>query len=128
MGARQSVSHTTRDLQALSDERLTEVASELQAERATLVQLKVKRETSQKLMIDNLSAMSYAPRPGEKRAITFNIVRRQDGNVDEIGASETSTLMPGDVVKVVQSPAGGSASENQTLTSSVSPRREEASQ
>jgi polysaccharide export outer membrane protein len=79
-------------------------------------------------MIDNLSAMSYAPRPGEKRAITFNIVRRQDGNVDEIGASETSTLMPGDVVKVVQSPAGGSASENQTLTSSVSPRREEASQ
>jgi polysaccharide export outer membrane protein len=128
MRARQSVSETTRDLQALSDERLTEVASELQAERATLVQLKVKRETSQKLMIDNLSAMSYAPRPGEKRAITFNIVRRQDGNVDEIGASETSTLMPGDVVKVVQSPAGGSASENQTLTSSVSPRREEASQ
>ncbi|WP_018896520.1 polysaccharide biosynthesis/export family protein [Rhizobium sp. 2MFCol3.1] len=102
MRARQSISQTTRDLQALYDERKTEVASDLQAERATLVQLKVKRETSQKLVLDSLSSLSGAARQGEKPVLTFVIVRRENGTANEISASESTTLMPGDVVKVTR--------------------------
>lgn len=105
MRARQSISQTTRDLQALSDERQTEVASDLQAERASLVQLKVKRETRQKLMLDNLSAVAGSARQGQKPILTFSIVRRVNGNMKEVGASETTALLPGDVVKVTQVPS-----------------------
>jgi polysaccharide export outer membrane protein len=102
MRARQSISQTTRDMQALYDDRRTEVASDLQAERATLVQLKVKRETSQKLVLDSLSSLGGAARQDEKPALTFVIVRRENGTVNEISASETTALMPGDVVKVTR--------------------------
>ncbi len=102
MRARQSISQTTRDLQALYDERKTEVASELQAERAALVQLKVKRETSQKLVMDSLSSLGGAARQAEKPPLTFVIVRRESGAVDEISASDSTILLPGDVVKVTQ--------------------------
>jgi polysaccharide export outer membrane protein len=108
MRARQSISQTTRDLQALYDERQTEVASELQSERASLVQLKVKRETSQKLMMDNMVAMAAAPGQLEKPQISFSIVRKENGTMSQIDASETTGLLPGDVVKVTQIlPKGG---------------------
>lgn len=103
MRARQSISQTTRDLQALYDDRKTEVASDLQAETATLVQLKVKRETSQKLVLDSLSSLGSAARQDEKPVLTFVIVRREDGTANEISASEATALMPGDVVKVTRS-------------------------
>lgn len=128
MRARQSISQTTRDLQALTDERLTQVASELQAERATLVQLRVKHDTSQKLMISNLSAMGSVQRTGDKPSIAFTIVRRQDGNIDEIEASETTMLLPGDVVKVKLEPTKTPISTGQALTSSAQANHEEASQ
>lgn len=102
MRARQSISQTTRDLQALYDERKTEVASDLQSERATLVQLKVKRETSQKLVLSSLSSIGGAMHPDGKAALTFVIVRKDDGSVVEISASEATVLLPGDVVKVTQ--------------------------
>ncbi|MGV2075623.1 MULTISPECIES: polysaccharide biosynthesis/export family protein [unclassified Rhizobium] len=96
MRARQNISQTNRDLQALYDERKTEVASELQAERASLVQLQVKRETAQKLMMDNLSVAAGSARPGESPPISFTIVRQKA----EVEAAETTELSPGDVVKV----------------------------
>lgn len=102
MRARQSISQTTRDLQALYDERKTEVASDLQSERAALVQLKLKRETSQKLVLDSLSSLGGAVKQDEKPVLGFVIVRRENGTINEISASETSALMPGDVVKVTR--------------------------
>ncbi len=116
MRARQSISQTTRDLQGLYDERQTQVASELQSERALLVQLKVKRETSQKLMLDNLSALAGSPQQGEKPSLTFTIVRRDSGNMEEIGASETTALLPGDVIKVTRQ-----ATQDATPVSQVAP-------
>ncbi len=101
MRARQNISQTTRDLQALYDERKTEIASDLQSERAALVQLQVKRETSQKLVLDSLSSLG-ATRQEDKPALTFAIVRKENGTVNEISASETMTLLPGDVVKVTR--------------------------
>lgn len=102
MRARQSISQTTRDLQALYDERKTQVASDLQSERAALVQLKLKRETSQKLVLDSLSSLGGAARQDEKPVLTFVIVRKENGTIGEISASERMTLMPGDVVKVTR--------------------------
>ncbi|WP_283192580.1 polysaccharide biosynthesis/export family protein [Rhizobium sp. AN80A] len=102
MRARQSISQTTRDLQALYDERKTEVASDLQSERATLLQLKVKRETSQKLVLDGLASLGGSANQAEKPALTFAIVRRENGTANEISASESTALLPGDVVKVTQ--------------------------
>ncbi|MFK0331777.1 SLBB domain-containing protein [Rhizobium sp. NPDC090275] len=104
MRARQNISQTTRDLQALYDERKTEVASDLQAERATLVQLKLKRETSQKLVLDRLQSLGGALKQDEKPVLTFVIVRRENGTINEISASETMALLPGDVVKVTRPP------------------------
>lgn len=102
MRARQSISQTTRDLQALYDERKTEVASDLQSERAALVQLKLKRETSQKLVLDSLSSLGGVASEDGKPVLTFVIVRTENGTANEISASETTTLMPGDVVKVTR--------------------------
>ncbi|KQV70302.1 hypothetical protein [Rhizobium sp. Root1220] len=100
MRARQSISQTTRDLQGVADERQTEVASALQSERALIVQLKLKRETSQKLMLDNLSQNGAQTHQSEKLPLIFSIVRRDDGKMVEVGASETTALLPGDVIKV----------------------------
>ncbi len=118
MRARQSISQATRDLQALYDERQTEVTSELQSERASLVQLKVKRETSNKLMLQNLSSVGNAPRPGEEPTVTFSIMRRESGIVKEFPASETTVLLPGDVVKVSRkSPPTSSPASQQVISS-----------
>lgn len=126
MRARQSISQTTRDLQGLYDERQTEVASELQAERALLVQLKVKRETSQKLMLANLSALAGSARLGEKAALTFTIVRRD--NEKEIGASETTALLPGDVIKVTRPVTQGATPVGQISIPASPTHTDQASQ
>ena len=99
MRARQSISQTTRDLEGLYDKRRTEVASELQAERATAEQLRLKRDTSQKLLMDRLSS-GNAARPGEDPELKFSIVRSVAGKSNEIAATETTPMMPGDVLKV----------------------------
>jgi polysaccharide export outer membrane protein len=128
MRARQNISQTTRDLQALYDERKTEVASELQSERASLVQLKVKRETSQKLMLDNLSAVAGSARPGERPVVTFAIVRQNSGVMSNVEGSETTILLPGDVVKVTQHAGHESLQSSEMQVGSASARTAQASQ
>ncbi|MGO7565797.1 exopolysaccharide biosynthesis protein, partial [Rhizobium johnstonii] len=61
MRARQAISETTRNLEGLYDTRRSEVASQLQSEQASLYQLKLKREMTQKLLLDDL-ASAGAPR------------------------------------------------------------------
>jgi polysaccharide export outer membrane protein len=128
MRARQSISQTTRDLQGLYDERQTQVASELQSERALLVQLKVKRETSQKLMLANLSTLASSPRQGEKTTLTFTIVRRDNGNMTEIPASETTGLLPADVIKVARQAPDGPTAVGQLSSTPGLPLADQASQ
>ncbi|MBB3396470.1 polysaccharide biosynthesis/export family protein [Rhizobium sp. BK060] len=111
MRARQSISQTTRDLEGLYDRRQTEVASELQVERATIGQLLLKRDTSQKLLMDSLSSSSAA-RPDEDPKLAFSIVRNLAGKSNEIDASETTTMMPGDVLKVTLRPGSQTSASN----------------
>ncbi|AGS21211.1 polysaccharide biosynthesis/export family protein [Rhizobium etli] len=112
MRGRQAVSETTRNLEGLSDTRRSEVAVEAQAERANLDQLKMKREMTQKLLIDELAAGDgLKSRSEELLPITFTVSRRNKGRIDQFQALETTTLAPGDVVRVVRPRIPGEPSE-----------------
>jgi polysaccharide export outer membrane protein len=102
MRGRQAISETTRNLEGLYDARRSEVATEAQSERASLDQMKMKRETTQKLLIEDLGSNDGIKSLGEDLPLTFSVTRRNGGQIDQFEASETTTLAPGDVVRVVQ--------------------------
>lgn len=98
MRARQAIAEATRNADGLHDRRRTEVATDLQDEQAKLANLKLKRETSQKILLETLAANPSAV--GKDGRLSFLITRRQDGQPAEIPGTETTTLLPGDVVTV----------------------------
>ncbi|CCM79318.1 polysaccharide biosynthesis/export family protein [Rhizobium mesoamericanum] len=102
MRARQEFSKASRDLQALYDDRRSEAAVELQKERASMAQERLKRETNQNILLETLSANPSIGHPDDQR-VTFHILRREDGKLNDFPASDTTILMPGDVVKVARS-------------------------
>ena len=102
MRGRQAISETTRNLEGLSDTRRSEVATEAQSERANLDQLKMKREMTQKLLIEDLASNDGVKSPGEELPLTYSVSRRNEGQINQFQASETTALAPGDVVRVVQ--------------------------
>jgi polysaccharide export outer membrane protein len=102
MRARQSVSETTRNLQGLYDQRQAEVATELQSAQAEIDQLKLKRDVTQKLLLDTLAKRKGSAGPGEKVPLAFTVIRRSNGQISEFSAPDTTELQPGDVVRVVQ--------------------------
>lgn len=98
MRARQSVTEATRNLDGLRDKRQTDIASDLQREQANLEQLAFRRNTAQKLLLEQLA--SNPDSSGSDEAVTFAITRLGNGGMKEITAAETTALLPGDVVKV----------------------------
>lgn len=129
MRGRQAISETTRNLEGLADTRRSEIATEAQSERANLDQLKMKRELTQKLLIEGLAAGDDAKNPRDELPLTFTVSRRNDGQINQFPASETTALEPGDVVRVVQphiladpsdSDAGESSEETQALANRAS--------
>ncbi|MEI1250664.1 polysaccharide biosynthesis/export family protein [Rhizobium aouanii] len=102
MRGRQAISETTRNLEGLYDTRRSEVASELQSEQARLDQLKLKREMTQKLLLDDLAAGGSSNITDEALPLTFTVSRRSEGQIRQFQASETTALIPGDVVRVVR--------------------------
>jgi polysaccharide export outer membrane protein len=118
MRARQNISDTTRNLEGLHDQRQAEVATELQSEQGTVEQLKLKRATAEKLLLDKLAADGNLARRGERASLTFKIIRK--GGIGEVRASETTALMPGDVIRVVSGYRQNAASPRAPLSSSLS--------
>lgn len=102
MRGRQAISETTRNLEGLADTRRSEIATEAQSEQANLDQLKMKRDLTQKLLIEGLAAGDDAKDPGAELPLTFTVSRRNEGQINQFPASETTALEPGDVVRVVQ--------------------------
>ncbi|MGR9250800.1 polysaccharide biosynthesis/export family protein [Rhizobium leguminosarum] len=102
MRGRQAISETTRNLEGLYDTRRSEVASELQSEQASLDQFKLKREITQKLLLDDLVAGGSSNTSNEELPLTFTVSRRNEGQIKQFQASETMVLIPGDVVRVVR--------------------------
>jgi protein involved in polysaccharide export with SLBB domain len=128
MRARQNIAETTRNLDGLSDKQHTEVASELQAEQATLDQLTLKRDTTQRMLLDALSA-GAGSQAGEE-PLAFTVTRQADGVSKEIAAAETTVLQPGDVVRVLrQKPrASNAAAASTSLPVEENAQAEQASQ
>jgi polysaccharide export outer membrane protein len=111
MRARQNLAEAKRNMEGIEDKRQTEVASAIQAEQANLEQLRLKRDVSQKLLLDTLSSSSPTA-SSEAATISYAITRSQDGQKVTVPAAESTSLMPGDVVKVTSSLAllqGGQA-------------------
>jgi polysaccharide export outer membrane protein len=102
MRGRQAISETTRDLEGLYDTRRSEIAVELQSDQASLDQLKMKQETTRKLLMEELSSSVAAIGDEKPLPTSFKVSRRDNGQFKEFDASEITTLLPGDVVKVVQ--------------------------
>ncbi|OWV82044.1 exopolysaccharide biosynthesis protein [Rhizobium sp. R634] len=102
MRGRQAVSEATRNLEGLYDTRRSEVAIEAQSERANLDQFKLKRETLQKLLITDLGSNDGVKNLVVDLPLTFSVTRRSDGQISQFEASETTVLVPGDVVRIVQ--------------------------
>ncbi|MBN9985095.1 exopolysaccharide biosynthesis protein [Rhizobium laguerreae] len=111
MRGRQAISETTRNLEGLYDTRRSEVASELQSEQASLDQLKLKREMTQKLLLDDLATGGSSNITDEALPLTFTVSRRSEGQIRQFQASETTALIPGDVVRVVRPPIADRVSQ-----------------
>ncbi len=101
MRARQQITEAKRNLQRLQDDRMTEVASALQQEQATLDGLKLKRETNQKLLVDAL-ARQPAGAVAAATPISYTLIRKEGGKSVETAATELTQMLPGDVLKVVE--------------------------
>jgi protein involved in polysaccharide export with SLBB domain len=128
MRARQNIAEATRNLDGLSDKQRTEVASQLQAEQATLDQLKLKRDTTQTMLLNALSAGGDS-QAGEE-PLAFTVTRQVDGIAKEIAAEETTVLQPGDVVRVLRQkpPASNASAASTSLPVAENAQAEQASQ
>lgn len=120
MRARQSITEATRTLEGLQDQRETDVASELQQEQSNIDSLRLKRDTTQRLLIDKLSDSPVGTNGGP--TLDFSLIRRLDGKPTEVAASESTILMPGDVLKVTGNvhPAGSPATPDVSLQPEIS--------
>jgi polysaccharide export outer membrane protein len=103
MRARQAITEATRNLDGLRDKQRTEIATELQQERSNLEQLRLKRETAQKVLLEMIAS---SPGSGADAAkpLVYTITRSEGGQVKEIAAREATVLLPGDVVKASFAP------------------------
>ena len=129
MRARQGISEARRNLEGLDDARRSEIASELQSEQANFDQLKMKKDTTQKLLIENLLDSEPSRGPGEDLPLSFSVSRRNAEQITQFVASETTPLSPGDVVKVVQPiMSGGSSATRPGLSPEMTTRSDQASQ
>ena len=127
MRARQNIAETTRNLDGLYDKQRTEVAVELQSEQASLDQQNLKRETTQKLLLEALSGDATSQAGAGAVMLAFSIMRQEGSGVREILASDSTVLLPGDVVRVLRkmSPAPADATAR---TAEQNAQSEQASQ
>jgi hypothetical protein len=130
MRARQNIAETTRNLEGLYDKQRTDVAIELQSEKAAVDQLALKRDTTQKLLLIALSEGMETGTPGSGVTLAFTVTRRTGETVSEIPASDTTSLQPGDVVRVFRKASEPSRASPQVtdLPATKKTRAEQVSQ
>jgi len=99
MRARQSLSESARQEFAIQDQHQTEVATQLRDAQSELAELKSREYTIRRLLqADSTIVLKEAPVGGSD--LKFVIVRQDQQNSDELDASESTKLVPGDVLKV----------------------------
>ncbi len=118
MRARQGIAEATRNLDGLLDSRNTAIASELQAEQSRLEQTLLRREVSQKLLLEMLSSgVSGLEPPSE----SFAVIRRDGADTREVPARQSTLLRPGDVIRVTLNAAARQGSGQPPVTGSAVP-------
>jgi exopolysaccharide production protein ExoF len=96
--AKQDLNKAERDRVNLLNDWNAELATELQEISSQLRIVNIKISASRDL-IANAVTTGSAPKPDSIR-ITYEISRGKDGTTTEFAASETTAVLPGDVVKV----------------------------
>jgi len=120
MRARQGIAEATRNLDGLLDSRNTEVASELQGEQSRLEQALLKREVSQKLLLETLSSGTSGIEPPSE---SFAVIRRDGAETRETPAVQSTLLRPGDVIRVTLTPATQDVSGQPSVSESAAAAR-----
>ena len=95
MRARQNLTDASRNSNSIRDQHVATVATELQEAKASLERLNIRKELLQRLV-----AIEGIDMPGDEPDLAFTIVRQKDGLSSEVAASESTLVLPGDVVKV----------------------------
>ena len=95
--AQQELSQANREAAQLTDARQTQDALDLQDAQAKLEQLLLQQATSQRLLV-NIDGESLAG--GNSSRLSYAIVRQGESGPVELPADETTSLLPGDVLKV----------------------------
>lgn len=97
--ARQSLSDTTRQEFGIRDQRQTEVATQLQDAQGDLDRLKSREQTLRRLLLSD-GIGSTEETPEASFVLRFTVVRNGQSESAEMPASESTQLLPGDVLKV----------------------------
>jgi exopolysaccharide production protein ExoF len=107
--AKQDISRASQDATNLQTDRETEISQQRQQAEAEIEALNLKIAMYRNLMSEAVSlAPEAALRANEDlREVTFTIVRTTDGQTTEMAADESTSVLPGDVVKVGISPTPG---------------------
>ncbi len=99
MRARQSLSESARQGFAIQDQHQTEVATQLRDAQSELAELKSREYTIRQLLqADSTIVLKEAPVGSSD--LKFVIVRQDKQKSGELDAAESTTLVPGDVLKV----------------------------
>ncbi|TPI50223.1 exopolysaccharide biosynthesis protein [Mesorhizobium sp. B2-9-1] len=99
MRARQGLSETTRQEFSVSDQRQTEVATQLRDALSELAEVRSREYTIRQLLLAASTVVPGATSEGSSD-LKLVIIRQDRQGPKEMNASETTSLVPGDVVKV----------------------------
>ncbi|MBU1336424.1 MAG: polysaccharide biosynthesis/export family protein [Alphaproteobacteria bacterium] len=101
MSARQNLNNAGRDLARLEDDHTAEVSIQLQTEQAALERLLLNQDATTRLLRQSVEFDRNLKLAGAMRiSLNYAIMRQQNGQPATLDATEVSTLMPGDLVKV----------------------------
>lgn len=101
MNARQGLNQALRDRAKLEDDHRSEVSVALQTEQANLERLRFSQATTTRLLRQASDFDSEARKGQASQSYAYTIIRPGDaGAPTELAASESTPLMPGDLLKV----------------------------
>lgn len=101
--ARQELNKATQEANSITNKAASDLATERQTVEAALAQAKLKLDTQKGLMAEAQDlASNISPSGLPVFLITYTLLRQVDGNAQEIEATENTTVLPGDVVKVTR--------------------------
>jgi hypothetical protein len=129
MRARQQINTLKGQRNTLSDERRSQALAELQALDTLRRELNEKVETASRLIAGSASMLSSSRDQGveSEATATFVIIRHVDGKPVELPAVETTSVQPGDIVKVYRAHDVIPSRQSPSRQSSVAPSDQKVS-